>query len=348
VPLLARVYPNGKADVNHFHAAGGMGFLIRELLDAGLLHADVKTVWGDGPRRLYAGAVARRRRLALARRARGQRRRTVLRGGRRARSAEGGLRLLTGQPRPRGHQDSAVKPEHRVIEAPARSSTPGGAARRVQGRRARPRRRGVRFQGPRANGMPELHKLTPPLGVLQDRGHRVALVTDGRMSGASGKVPAAIHVTPERANGGAIGRVRDGDVIRVDAEAGTRASFGVSPGLTRELIAAAATVPFPLLPGVMTPSELILAREAGFSTLKLFPALQAGGIGMLKALHAVFPDVAFCPTGGITRETAPSFLQLPNVLCVGGSWVVPDDAVQAGDWGRIEALARDAAGLAAR
>jgi 2-dehydro-3-deoxyphosphogluconate aldolase / (4S)-4-hydroxy-2-oxoglutarate aldolase len=126
------------------------------------------------------------------------------------------------------------------------------------------------------------------------------------------------------------------------------ASFGVSPGLTRELIAAAATVPFPLLPGVMTPSELILAREAGFSTLKLFPALQAGGIGMLKALHAVFPDVAFCPTGGITRETAPSFLQLPNVLCVGGSWVVPDDAVQAGDWGRIEALARDAAGLAAR
>jgi len=123
------------------------------------------------------------------------------------------------------------------------------------------------------------------------------------------------------------------------------ATFGVSPGLSRELVAAAATVAFPLLPGVMTPSELIHAREAGFSTLKLFPAQQAGGIGMLKALHSVFPDVSFCPTGGITRETAPAFLALPNVLCVGGSWVVPEDAIQARDWGRIEALARDAAGL---
>jgi 2-dehydro-3-deoxyphosphogluconate aldolase/(4S)-4-hydroxy-2-oxoglutarate aldolase len=123
------------------------------------------------------------------------------------------------------------------------------------------------------------------------------------------------------------------------------ATFGVSPGLSRELVAAAATVAFPLLPGVMTPSELIHAREAGFSTLKLFPAQQAGGIGMLKALHSVLPDVSFCPTGGITRETAPAFLALPNVLCVGGSWVVPEDAIQARDWGRIEALARDAAGL---
>lgn len=124
--------------------------------------------------------------------------------------------------------------------------------------------------------------------------------------------------------------------------------FGVSPGLTAELSAAAATVRWPLLPGVMTPSELIAARAAGFTTCKLFPAQQAGGIGMLKALHAVFPDVQFCPTGGISRETAPQYLALPNVACVGGSWVVPDEAVRAGDWARIEALARDAAALRLR
>lgn len=124
--------------------------------------------------------------------------------------------------------------------------------------------------------------------------------------------------------------------------------FGVSPGLTAELAAAAATVRWPLLPGVMTPSELIAARAAGFTTCKLFPAQQAGGIGMLKALYAVFPDVRFCPTGGISRETAPQYLDLPNVACVGGSWVVPDEAVRAGDWARIEALARDAAGLAVK
>lgn len=124
--------------------------------------------------------------------------------------------------------------------------------------------------------------------------------------------------------------------------------FGVSPGLTAELAAAAATVRWPLLPGVMTPSELIAARAAGFTTCKLFPAQQAGGIGMLKALHAVFPDVRFCPTGGISRETAPQYLALPNVACVGGSWVVPDEAVRQGDWARIDALARDAAGLAVK
>jgi 2-dehydro-3-deoxyphosphogluconate aldolase / (4S)-4-hydroxy-2-oxoglutarate aldolase len=140
-----------------------------------------------------------------------------------------------------------------------------------------------------------------------------------------------------------VGTLTRPDQFSTAAAAG--ATFGVSPGLSRELVAAAATVDFPLLPGVMTPSELIHARESGFSTLKLFPAQQAGGIGMLKALHSVFPDVAFCPTGGITRETAPAFLALPNVLCVGGSWVVPEDAIEARDWGRIEALARDAAAL---
>lgn len=123
------------------------------------------------------------------------------------------------------------------------------------------------------------------------------------------------------------------------------AQFGVSPGLTPALVSAAASVSWPLLPGIMTPSELIAARAAGFATCKLFPAQQAGGIGMLKALHAVFPDVRFCPTGGISRDTAPQYLALPNVACVGGSWVVPDDAVRSGDWSRIQALARDAAAL---
>lgn len=133
----------------------------------------------------------------------------------------------------------------------------------------------------------------------------------------------------------------------VDFAAADRAGaqFGVTPGLTPELASAARGARFPLLPGVMTPTELIAARNAGFSVLKLFPAEQAGGIGMLKALGAPFPDVLFCPTGGISRETAPDFLALPNVVCVGGSWVAPQAMLQAGDWAGVEALARDAASL---
>jgi 2-dehydro-3-deoxyphosphogluconate aldolase/(4S)-4-hydroxy-2-oxoglutarate aldolase len=123
------------------------------------------------------------------------------------------------------------------------------------------------------------------------------------------------------------------------------AQFGVTPGLTAELAAAARGVGFPLLPGIMTPAELISARAAGFNAFKLFPAQQAGGVGMLKALAGPFPDVVFCPTGGVTRQNAAEFLALPNVLCVGGSWVAPADALASGDWARIEALARDAAAL---
>lgn len=130
------------------------------------------------------------------------------------------------------------------------------------------------------------------------------------------------------------------------ADAG--AQFGVSPGLTAALAAASDTVPYPLLPGVMTPSELLSARALGFDTCKLFPAQQAGGVGMLKALHAVFPEVAFCPTGGISRQNAAEFLALPNVLCVGGSWVAPAEALEKGDWARVRALASDAAALSAR
>jgi 2-dehydro-3-deoxyphosphogluconate aldolase/(4S)-4-hydroxy-2-oxoglutarate aldolase len=125
-----------------------------------------------------------------------------------------------------------------------------------------------------------------------------------------------------------------------DASVKAGALFGVSPGLTQELIAAARDSSLPLLPGVMTPSDVIAARAAGFTELKLFPAQQAGGVGMLKALGGPFPELNFCPTGGIGAATAPDFLALPNVVCVGGSWLTPPDAVAARDWGRISALAR--------
>lgn len=124
------------------------------------------------------------------------------------------------------------------------------------------------------------------------------------------------------------------------------AQFGVSPGLTAEMASAARAASFPMLPGIMTPTELLAGLGWGYDTFKLFPAQQAGGIGMLKALGAPFPEVVFCPTGGITRATAPDFLALPNVACVGGSWVAPTDKIRAGDWAAIEQLAKDAAALA--
>jgi 2-dehydro-3-deoxyphosphogluconate aldolase / (4S)-4-hydroxy-2-oxoglutarate aldolase len=136
---------------------------------------------------------------------------------------------------------------------------------------------------------------------------------------------------------------RPGDFV---AAGNAGAQFGVSPGLTAEMAAAAKAASFPMLPGIMTPTELIAGLGFGYDTFKLFPAQQAGGIGMLKALGAPFPEVVFCPTGGITRATAPEFLALPNVACVGGSWVAPTDKIRAGDWAAIELLAKDAAGLA--
>jgi phosphogluconate dehydratase len=223
VPLLCRVYPNGKADVNHFQAAGGTGFVIRELLSAGLLHSDVETVSGKGLARYAAepglgpdGALIWRESPTLSADA------SVVRGVADPFQPDGGLRLLDG---PLGRavvKTSAVAPERHVIEAPARifHSQEALQAAFKAGELAGDMVAVVRFQGPRANGMPELHKLMSPLGVLQDRGHRVALVTDGRLSGASGKVPAALHVTPEAADGGPIARLRDGDLIRLDAPAG--------------------------------------------------------------------------------------------------------------------------------
>jgi phosphogluconate dehydratase len=240
-PLIARVYPNGSEDVNAFHAAGGMAFVTRQLLDAGLAHDDVMTVAGPGLRRyqqepfLDGGKLIWREGTAVSLN------RDILRPADDPFHAEGGLRLLTG---PLGRaviKTSAVKPEHLVIEAPALvfEDQDDLLAAHKRGELNRDFVAVVRFQGPKANGMPELHNLTPPLGVQLDKGFKVALVTDGRMSGASGKVPAAIHVTPEAADGGPLAYVRDGDVIRVDALTG-QLTIKVDP---RELMSRAAAAP---------------------------------------------------------------------------------------------------------
>ncbi|MDM0110262.1 phosphogluconate dehydratase [Variovorax sp. J22R24] len=224
VPLIARVYPNGKADVNQFHAAGGMGYVIGELLDAGLLHGDTLTVAG-------AGGLARYRqqphldddgRLSWREVSRKSADASVLAPASAPFSADGGLKLLTGNLGRAVIKTSAVKPEHRVVRAPAIvfDNQEAVIAAFDRGELQRDFVAVVRFQGPRANGMPELHKLTPLLGVLQDQGFHVALVTDGRMSGASGKVPAAIHVTPECLAGGPLARVRDGDMLVLDGQRG--------------------------------------------------------------------------------------------------------------------------------
>lgn len=259
VPLLARVYPNGAADVNHFHAAGGIGFLVRTLLDAGLLHEDVETIVGHGLRRYTEepvlldgpdGGVTWRpgpaESLDL----------DVLRPATDPFSADGGLKVVRGPLGTGVVKTSAVAPEHRLVSAPARVfddqhdfllAFADGQLDGIDLVAV------IRYQGPAANGMPELHKLTPALGVLQDRGQKVAIVTDGRMSGASGKVPAAIHVTPEAALGGPLAKVRDGDLVTLDADAGTltidadlghREPTGAAPsgtawaGTGRELFAA--------------------------------------------------------------------------------------------------------------
>lgn len=223
VPLMARIYPNGPADVNHFHAAGGTAFLIGELLDAGLLHPDVTTVAGQGLDAYRREPVLAAGALAYQSAAPATADPSVLRPASDPFAPDGGLRMLTGN---LGHavmKVSAVDPAHQVVEAPAVvfDDQHEFLAAFDRGELQRDFVAVVRYQGPSANGMPELHKLIPALGVLQDRGHRVALVTDGRMSGASGKVPAAIHLTPEAAADGPVARIADGDVLRVDAVAGT-------------------------------------------------------------------------------------------------------------------------------
>ena len=223
VPLLARVYPNGPADVNHFAAAGGMGFLIGTLLDHGLLHGDTTTIWGPGLGRYRVELGMEDGQLVRRPAASESHDTDVLRPASDPFQPTGGLRLLAGNLGRAVIKTSAVHPSRHVVEAPARVF---GSQEALQAAFKAGSLTGdfvavVRFQGPRANGMPELHRLTPVLSILQDRGQKVALVTDGRMSGASGKVPAAIHVSPESLLGGPLGKVRDGDVVRLDAVAGT-------------------------------------------------------------------------------------------------------------------------------
>lgn len=236
VPLLARIYPNGSADVNHFHAAGGTALLVRELLDHGLAHDDVRTVDGPGLRRYTrepfldtgsgsgSGIGSDTGVLVWREGPTESLDKSVLRSVADPFSPDGGLRVLHGNLGRSVVKTSAVEPDHRVVEAPAvvfddqDDLLAAFAAGELDGRDLVAV---VRYQGPRANGMPELHKLTPALGLLQDRGHQVAIVTDGRMSGASGKVPAALHVTPEAAQGGPLRSVRDGDLVRLDTLNGT-------------------------------------------------------------------------------------------------------------------------------
>lgn len=235
VPLLCRIYPNGDADVNHFQAAGGIAFLVHTLLKAGLLHEDVNTVAGRGLSHYTHEPVLRgsadQGDLTWEEGPKASLDLDVLRPASDPFSLDGGLRMLTG---PLGRsviKTSAVKPEHRVVSAPAlvfddqHDFLAAFAEGALDGRDFVAV---IRYQGPAANGMPELHKLTPALGVLQDRGQKVAIVTDGRMSGASGKVPAAIHVTPEASLGGPLSRVVEGDLITLDADNG-RLDLHVDP-----------------------------------------------------------------------------------------------------------------------
>ena len=273
VPLIARIYPNGSGDVNDFHHAGGMAFVTRTLLEAGLLHADTLTAGAD-----QLGAYAGNPRLegekiswdeiAETRDA------TMLRPVADPFSPDGGMRLVTGNLGRATFKTSAVDPERWTIEAPARVFSDQDqvlaafAADELNGDTIVV----VRFQGPRANGMPELHKLTPTLGVLQDRGHRIALLTDGRMSGASGKVPAAIHCCPEALNEGPIGKIRDGDMVRLCAKRGLLEAVDVD-------LAARGVEPPP--PPVGTGRELFAFMRATADNA------EHGASAMLHAMEAI-------------------------------------------------------------
>tara|TARA_R110000868_G_scaffold101630_1_gene279669 strand:- start:17938 stop:19815 length:1878 start_codon:yes stop_codon:yes gene_type:complete len=221
-PLLCRIYPNGPSDVNHFHAAGGIALVIRHLLDAGLLHGDARTVMGLGLEAYCQTPELLDGELTWVPGATTSADDTIIRDTLSPFATDGGLRLLDGNLGRAVIKVSAVKPEHQSVTAPAIvfDSQDEVLKRFGAGELARDFIAVLRFQGPRANGMPELHKLTPLFGSLQDRGFKVALVTDGRMSGASGKIPAAIHLCPEAALGGPIARVRDGDMLTLDAATG--------------------------------------------------------------------------------------------------------------------------------
>ncbi len=222
-PLMAKVYPNGLADVNHFHAAGGLGYMIGDLLNAGLLHDDTKTVAGDGLERYTQEPTLKDGRVAYAPGTKATLNDKILRPSSDPFHVHGGLSQLSGNLGVGVMKTSAVKESRHIVEAPARIFHSQDAVKAAfkAGELNEDTIIVVRFQGPKSNGMPELHSLTPILSVMQGRGQKVALVTDGRMSGASGKVPSAIHVCPEAADGGPIAKLRDGDTIRLDATKGT-------------------------------------------------------------------------------------------------------------------------------
>ncbi len=223
VPLMTRIYPNGMADVNHFHAAGGMGFMMRELIGAGLLHRDVKTIMGTDLGGYLVEPELRQVGLGWKPSVTSSLDEGVLRPAANPFQSNGGLAVLEGNLGRSVIKVSAVKPDRHVIEAPARvfHSQEDLMTAFKNNELNKDVVAVVRFQGPKACGMPELHRMTPPLAILQERGLKVALVTDGRMSGASGKIPAAIHLTPEAIDGGPISKIRDGDIIRLDAIQGT-------------------------------------------------------------------------------------------------------------------------------
>ena len=222
-PLMAKVYPNGLADINHFHAAGGLPYMVGELLNAGLLHEDVKTIAGDGMSLYAQEPILKDQKLIWQDGTKTSLNDRILRPARDGFAPSGGLTQLKGNLGRAVIKVSAVTPDRRIVEAPVRVFHDQEAVKAAfkAGEFTSDVILVVRFQGPQANGMPELHSLTPTLSILQDRGLKVALVTDGRMSGASGKVPAAIHIAPEAAAGGPIACLRDGDIVHLDAEAGT-------------------------------------------------------------------------------------------------------------------------------
>lgn len=279
IPLLSRIYPNGNADVNHFHAAGGTGFVIRELLDAGLLHEDVLTVVGQGLRTHCSEPLLIDAVLGWHPVTEVSGDTEVLRGAAEPFSVDGGLRLMQGNLGRAIMKISAVRAEHRVVKAPAIVFESQGEFNKAfkAGLLDRDFVAVLRFQGPRANGMPELHALTPALGILQDAGRQVALVTDGRMSGASGKVPSAIHVTPEILAGGPLGLVKNGDMILVDGEAGT-------------------------LDALVDPTEWAL-RSIEQSDL------QANEVGMGRELFAMFRHAVTAAEEGATTFGLPPVMQ---------------------------------------
>ena len=273
VPLIARVYPNGSGDVNHFHAAGGIGYVIRELIHAGLLHRDIMTVAGDDLADYGREPILEDDKLVWRDAPAVTADDTMLRPPSAPFSPDGGMRLVTGNLGRATFKTSAVDPVRWTIEAPVRVFDDQNEALAAfkAGELECDVIMVIRFQGPAANGMPELHKLTPPLGVLQDKGFNVALITDGRMSGASGKVPAAIHLSPEGARGGAIAKLQDGDIVRLCANTGT-----LSVLVDADIWSARAAAPTPAQ-HVGTGRELFALMQAGADEA------EKGGSAMLAA-----------------------------------------------------------------